>query len=122
MTIRTLVLLALFFVPVTTLAAGEEPPALPDLDVLVVSPAAAEGDGKWVVTLLAAHGARATLAGWDAVAGGIPDGIDLVVLTGPSRRAGNEVRLDLDAPVLGIGPYGHSCFGRIRLKHGSPFS
>ncbi len=96
--------------------------ALAGTRVLVVSPAAEKGHGVWIETLLRDSGATVERTGWRKATVEHARKFDLVVVTGPRRRAtGKEVR-DYDRPVLGIGSYGHVVFGLSRLKHGSPFS
>ncbi|MHC4076800.1 MAG: hypothetical protein ACYST0_00010 [Planctomycetota bacterium] len=49
------------------------------------------------------------------------DSYDLVLVTGPGRRARNVV-LDLGKPVLGVGPYGCMYFKHMQLKNGHPYT
>jgi hypothetical protein len=92
------------------------------LEVLIVSPGQ-EAETKALQELLEAHGLSVTLLGWEAATRERAASFDLVIVTGPGRRIEpEEVVLDYNRPILGIGPYGCRYFGLLKLKNGHPYT
>jgi hypothetical protein len=112
-------LLVLLFI-LAPLATAEERGALAGLDILLVSPDAA--DGAWIAKVLTTHGAKVTTAPWEGAGIERAGESDLVVVAGKARGSGGRVVKGYTVPVLGVGSAGYAYFGSMRLKHGAPFS
>jgi len=102
------------------LAPAEERGALAGLDILLVSPDAAEC--AWIAKLLTKNGATVSAAPWGRAGIDRAAEFDLVVVAGKARRSGGRVVKGYTVPVLGVGSAGYAYFGSMRLKHGAPFS
>lgn len=89
---------------------------------LVVSPEAASGGGAWVKELLAPHGVTVEVVGWKGATVAHARKFDLVIVTGPDRWIRGKVETGFDRPVLAVGSYGYTYFGKLRLKNGYPYS
>lgn len=89
---------------------------------LVVSPKAASGGGVWVKKLLAQHGVAVKVVGWKKATVAYARKFDLIIVTGPERWIRGKVETGFDRPILAIGSYGYTYFGKLDLKNGYPYS
>jgi len=89
---------------------------------LVVSPDAARGGGAWVKELLSPRGVTVEVVDWKAATVARARKFDLVIVTGPDRWIREKVETGFDRPILAVGSYGYTYFGKLHLKNGYPYS
>jgi hypothetical protein len=111
--------------PILLLGAGQDEKAKRSTELksaLVVSPRAAEGGGKWIKTLLEKHDVTVEVVGWTKATVEKGNEFDLVIVTGPDRRIRGRVETKFERPILAIGSYGYTYFGKLKLKNGFPYA
>jgi hypothetical protein len=102
------------------LPAPDESPTPPR--VLIVTPDP-EGPGRDFEALLSDHDIPATVVTWEVATVEFARDYDLLMVTGLGRSIeGDGVVTGYDRPVLGIGPYGCTYFGSMKLKNGHPYT
>ena len=117
--IQWILLAACLPAPLSGSPGGEKVQAL---EVLVVTPGKGT-ETKALQEILDTHGLSVTRLDWEAATRERAESFDLVIVTGSARRIERDrVVLDYNRPVLGMGPYGCSYFGLLKLKNGHPYT
>ena len=119
------VLLAALVLPVRSAELRAHRPKSSSPNVLIVSASESDPRARGIERLLRERGIPAATASWELARRERSERADLILLISRESRVRStdaEVVLRSAGPVLGCGSYGCSCFGKLYLKNGDPYT